>query len=131
MNRKKIEKRVYGHGPTHIYQKGYVSPIDLFLAMGWLTYQKVEQWRFSKIPYLERVTSVNLAKLNVALKVLRKFAREQKLKPSITVYKSWGKGKKRTLQFSKSGQPHMEKLYATHYVRIKDKTHKNHKLSRQ
>ena len=47
--------------------------------MGWLTEQKVEQWRFGKAPYLERVTSVNLAKLNVALKLLRKFAREQEL----------------------------------------------------
>ena len=85
--------------------------------------QKVEQWRFGKVPYLERVTSVNLAKLNVALKLLRKFAREQELKPSITVYKSWGKGKKRLLQFSKLGQLHMEKLYVTHYVRIQNKTH--------
>lgn len=123
MNRKKIEKQVYRHGHTFIHEKGYVSPIDLFLAMGWLTEQKVEQWRFGKVPYLERVTSVNLAKLNVALKLLRKFAREQELKPSITVYKSWGKGKKRLLQFSKSGQLHMEKLYATHYVRIQNKTH--------
>jgi len=36
------------------------------------------------------------------------------MKPSRTVYKGWGKEKGRTLQFSKSGNPHMENNYSTH-----------------
>jgi hypothetical protein len=35
----------------------------------------------------------------------------------MTVYKSWGKGKKTLLQFSKSGDPTIEAAYATHFVK--------------
>jgi len=37
----------------------------------------------------------------------------------MTVYESWGKGKKTLLQFSKSGDPRIETVYATHFVRPK------------
>ena len=40
-----------------------------------------------------------------------------KLKPSKTVYVSWGKGGKQRLQFSKSGHPRIEEAYATHFVK--------------
>lgn len=33
-------------------------------------------------------------------------------------YLSWGKGPKQSLRFSKSGTPHMENLFSTHYVRV-------------
>ncbi len=55
--------------------------------------------------------------MNHILKTLKKFATEQELKPSLTVYKSWGKGPKKLLRFSKTGDPYMEERYATHYVR--------------
>lgn len=116
MNRQKIEQRVKQYAMELIYVKGYVSPIDLFLQIGWLTDEKVNQWRFRKIPYLERVATSNLGKLNFALKTLKKFALEQGWKESMTVYNSWGKGAKQKLFFSKSRNPHMEKLYATNYV---------------
>ena len=74
MNRKKIEKRVYQYATVLVHKKGYVSPIDVLLEIGWLTDEKVEQWRMGKIPYLERVATANLAKLNFALHMLRKFA---------------------------------------------------------
>jgi len=38
----------------------------------------------------------------------------------MTVYKSWGKGKKTLLHFSKSGDPSIEAAYATHFVRPQD-----------
>jgi hypothetical protein len=40
----------------------------------------------------------------------------------MTVYKSWGKGKKVLLQFSKSGDPSLETAYATHFVKPKAST---------
>jgi hypothetical protein len=102
-----------------IEEKGYISPIDLYVRMEWLTMKQVEDWRFKRITYLERVTACSLTKLNHTLSALQTFAHEQKLKPSKTVYKSWGKGPKKQLRFSKTGNPHMEDRYATHYVRPK------------
>ena len=37
----------------------------------------------------------------------------------MTVYKSWGQGKKTLLQFSTSGDPRIETAYATHFVKPK------------
>lgn len=116
MNRQKLEQRVKQYALELVNAKGYVSPIDLLLQIGWLTDEQVKQWRFGKISYLESAAATNLAKLNFALKTLRKFAGEQQWNESMTVYNSWGMGAKRRLIFSKSGYPHMEKMYATHYV---------------
>ncbi len=51
------------------------------------------------------------------MKTVRRNSLNDHLKPSITVYKSWGKGKKTLLQFSTSGDPSIEAAYATHFVR--------------
>lgn len=121
MSKKKIEKRVRRHAAELMTEKGYISPVDLLIKMERLTPKQMENWRFKRISYLEKVTVGNLAKLNHTLKTLKKVAKEQNLKPSTTVYKSWGKGPKKRLRFSKSGSPYMEELYSTHYVRAKSK----------
>jgi len=116
MSRKKIEQSVRQKATELMEEKGYISPVDLLVKMDRLTSKQVEDWRLKRIPYLERITVGGLGKLNHILKSLKKFAQEQNLKPSITVYKSWGKGPKNQLQFSKSGSPYMEEQYSTHYV---------------
>jgi len=119
MSRKKIEANVRKNAIELMKEKGYISPVDLLIRMDRITIKQVEDWRFKRISYLERVTIGNLANLNHILKALRKFAQEQKLQPSMTVYKSWGKGPKKRLQFSKTANPYMEEQYATHYVQSK------------
>ncbi|WP_051359577.1 hypothetical protein [Paucisalibacillus globulus] len=121
MSKQKIEQQVNRYAIELIKEKGYVSPIELLIKMERLTLKQVEDWRFRKIPYLERVTNGNLSKLNYTLQVLKRFAAEMKLKPSITSYKSWGKGPKKLLLFSKTGSPYIEELYSTHYVRPNNK----------
>ncbi len=64
--------------------------------------------------YLEAVCQGNLNKLNAILDEMKKTSLNLGMKPSRTVYKGWGKEKGRTLQFSKSGNPHMENNYSTH-----------------
>ena len=59
---------------------------------------------------------LNLATINFVMKTVRRNSLNGHLKPSLTVYKSWGKGKKVLLQFSKSGDPPLETAYATHFV---------------
>ena len=105
MSRKKIDADVRKYATELMQEKGYISPVDLLITMDRITIRQVEDWRFKRITYLERVIIGNLTKLNYILEVLRKFAQEQKLQPSVTVYKSWGKGPKKWLQFSKTGNP--------------------------
>lgn len=116
MNTKDIEKRIYSCATQLLDEKGFVSPVELLIKMDLISLKSVGEWRLNKIPYLERVTSGNLSKLNKILNTLKKFASEQNLKPSRTVYMSWGKGPKRKLRFSKTGSAFMEDQYSTHYV---------------
>lgn len=116
MNRYNLHKRVWECAGQLIAEKGYVSPVDLLVKMERLTPQQVEDWRFRRVPYLERVAIGNLSKMNTVLLALREFARAAELKASLTVYISWGKGPKQRLRFSKHGSPSVEEMYATHYV---------------
>ncbi len=68
MSKVKVEKQVRRHATELVKEKGYVSPVDLLVRTDRLTPKQVEDWRFKKIPYLERVTVGNLSKLNHILK---------------------------------------------------------------
>lgn len=95
-----------------IDKKGYVSTIDLFLELGWLTSHKLTDWKMGRIPYLERVITANLAKISRTMKELRSWAVHSNLKRSMTAYQHKG----HQLRFSKSGDIHIENAYRTHYV---------------
>jgi hypothetical protein len=94
-----------------------VTPVELLLRLQRITKAQCEDWRFGRIPYLERVCVGNLSKLSDILRILDYHARAIGLKPSQTVYHKWGRGGKRiVLRFSKSGAPALEAAYARHYV---------------
>ena len=94
-----------------------VTPVELLLRLQRITKAQYEDWRFGRIPYLERVCTGNLSKLNVILRILDYHARAIGLKPSQSVYHKWGRGGKHIiLRFSKSGAPDLEAAYARHYV---------------
>jgi hypothetical protein len=93
-----------------------IKPVDVLIQMGYLGKEDYENWRFGRISYLERVIRCNLSKINRILRILQWHAEERGLRPSHTVYKKWGKGKKIELRFSKSGNPTLENVYSTHYV---------------
>ncbi len=102
-----------------VWEKGYASPLELFLKLDKLTPKLVEEWRFGRVPYLERVIHGNLGQFSFIMKEFRKMAKEMGLKESVTAYMSWGKGPKRPLRFSKSGEAQIEKHYSTHYVKVR------------
>ena len=77
---------------------------------------------------MEKVVRANLSKISQAMKAFRLWSAEQGLKPSETVYRKWGKGNKRDLRFSKTGNPQIEKAYRTHYVSLKLRDHKRESL---
>ena len=102
-----------------------VTPIDVLMRMNRVDKKAYEDWRFGRIPYLEKVFLGSLGKANRILRILGLHAKSLQLVPSQTVYRKWGKGKKRIiLRFSKSGHPNLEKAYSTHYL-VKSRVKKN------
>jgi hypothetical protein len=98
-------------------EKGYLCFVDTFMRLGYLSQTDDENWRMKRVPYLERVLRLNLSTINFVMKTVRRNSLNGHLKPSMTDYKSWGKGNKVLLQFSKSGDPILETAYAMHFVR--------------
>jgi len=98
-------------------EKGYISFVDVFLRLGYLSPSDYENWRFKRLPSLERVITRNRGHINQVMKTVRRNSLNGKLTPSRTVYTSWGKGKKVSLRFSQSGEPQIEDAYATHFVK--------------
>lgn len=117
MNRRELEKKLSPITSRLLTDKGYISLVDVFVSLGYLTEKDIEAWRMRKIPYLEKCIKVNLSKASSVVKTVRSNCINGKLKERFTAYKSWGKGQKTILRFSKSGQPNIEKAYATHFIK--------------
>ena len=80
-----------------------ISPVEILLHQQRLTKEQVEDWRFGRIPYLERVVKGNLSKINRILRILRFHAHDLNLVPVPRTYRKWGRGGKRIiLRFSKT-----------------------------
>ena len=120
MNNSKLREKVRLTAGTLLYEKGYISPVDLLIKLEYLTQKSYTDWRHKRVPYLERVCKTNLSKLSTIMKELRKYAKDNNLRSSWTAYNKWGKGKKIRLQFSKTGNKNIEKAYATHYLKPKN-----------
>jgi hypothetical protein len=95
---------------------GVVAPVDVLVQMELLNKSDLEDWRFGRVPYLERVIHCNLEKASRILRILKMHMHDMKMRPSPTVYKKWGKGAKIALRFSKSGNPYLEEAYSLHFV---------------
>ncbi len=121
--KKSLSQKVSTVAGNAISRQGYVSAIDLFLGIGWLNQDNLLDWKKGKIPYLERVLTVNLGKISRTMKELRFWATHAKLKESITVYQH----KSYRLRFSKSGNPNIETAYSTHFVLVKSNKNDNQK----
>ena len=92
-----------------------VFPSDILIEMGNLSNKNYESWRKGQVPYLERVFEGSLSKANRILRIIGFHVHDLNMVPRQTVYRQWGKGKKRILRFSKSGDPNIEKAYSRHY----------------
>lgn len=97
--------------------RGFAAPVDVLMDIGVLDKKKYDDWRHGRVPYLEAVCMVNLHKLSEIMIVVRAYAAANGLKPSFTDYRQV-RAKDRKLRFSKSGNPAIEKAYATHYMVI-------------
>jgi hypothetical protein len=116
MNNVDLEKEVKRLVHLNRFEKGYVCSVDIILQLDYLTKKDYEDWRFGRIEYLEKACKVNLSKLTLINKLIKKYSTELNLKSSWTGYNQFGKGVKRRLKFSKSGEKTIEDRYATHYI---------------
>jgi len=124
-NRREIVKQLSLITVNLLKEKGYINFIDVFINMDILSKEDYEKWRFKRIPYLEKVIKINLAKINFILRTIQKKSQNDGLRISKTIYKSWGKGPKKLLRFSKSGDPNIEVAYSTHFLKPKGKVLSN------
>lgn len=127
MNDKELIGTVHSSMYHQCQSRGYATPVDVLMDIGVLPKKKYEEWRYGKVTYLESVCTVNLRKLSFIMSQMRSYAKRAELKPSFCYYKQWGVNKKNgqghkpvlPLRFSKSGNPEIEKSYATHFVDLK------------
>lgn len=124
MNNQKLSDKVRSAMYSQCKARGYAAPVDVLMDIGVLTDEKYKDWRFGRVDYLERICGTNLHKLSFIMHQMRVYAQENGLKPSLCCYKRWGTKKRKgqggkevmSLRFSKSGQPEIERWYATHFM---------------
>jgi hypothetical protein len=93
-----------------------VVPVDVLVRMDVLAPKDLEDWRFGRVPYLERVIRVSFSRRSRLLCILGYHCHDLNLIASQTAYVKWGKGPRMPLRFTKSGEPRLEKVYARHFV---------------
>jgi hypothetical protein len=111
-----IEERVARAAEAALADHKYVSGIDVLTGIGFLAASHVQAWRNGRIDFLEHAIQANLKKISFAMEVFRRWAEAKGLQASETAYKARTREGARDLQFSKSGDPSIEKAYRTHYV---------------
>ena len=126
-NRNALKQRVVKAAEAALAAKGYASPIDVLVGIGWLDASKLEQWRRGQVDYLERTVQTNLSRISEAMKLFRSWASERNLSESPTNYVARGP-QSQTLRFSRSGEPAIEARYRTHWVSPKLSEKKRERL---
>ena len=127
MNNRELGAKVRSAVYLQCRNRGFAAPVDVLMEVGYLSKQDYENWRYGRVDYLERVCKANLSKLSLVMREMRSYAAKAGLKPSFCYYKRWGTKKKNgqgrkpviPLWFSKSGDPEIERRYATHFVDLK------------
>jgi hypothetical protein len=115
-NKSALERRVLQAAETALSRRQYVSAIDVLCGMGLLAPSNVESWRKGRVDFLERVIQGNLKKISLSMSTFRQLAQAKGLQARETGYVRRTRSGTVNLQFSKSGDPGIEKSYRTHYV---------------
>jgi hypothetical protein len=126
-----LKKRVVRTAESALAHHQYVSAIDVLTRTGLLAPTHVEYWRKGRIDFLERAVQANLKKISQSMAMFRQRALEKGLKPSETHYVRRPRTGIVGLQFSKSGDPAIEKNYGTHYVSPSLSDRKQERLMQQ
>jgi hypothetical protein len=114
-NRHALADRVTRAAEASLAAQGYVAPLNILFGIRWLDAGSEKRWRLGRIDSLEGVIQTNLSRISEAMELFRSGAETRGLLPSEIDYV--GRAPHRpTLQFSRSGDPTIERLYRTHWV---------------
>lgn len=116
MNRRELELAAVAAADRGLKSRGYIALDEVFREMGKLDAKQWEDWRRGRVPYLERVIRLNLTQITAVCRAVHASARRGNLRPSWTAYVRSGKGPRPPLRFTKSGDPSLERAWATRYV---------------
>ena len=93
----------------------FVSAIDVLTGIGWLDHGAVERWRRGQIACLEEAVQCDLPRISEAMRLFRSWSSARGLLESLTAYVD-RTPQRRTLRFSRSGNPAFELSCRTHWV---------------
>ena len=93
-----------------------VAPVEVLVKMDILAPKDLEDWRFGRVPYLERVIHCNLSRLSRLLRILRFHCHDLKLAASHDRVREMGQGRRTPLRFTKTREARIEEVYARHFV---------------
>lgn len=125
MNREEIKKKIEVAIDCQIYERGYATCVDTLIKIGWLLSKNEQAWRKGQVSYLERVITVNLGGSKYFLDCYRRYAIQKEYSLKWTYEKQIGS--KTQLRFTKSREPNLERLFASHIVCMQRKAVKlNH-----
>jgi hypothetical protein len=124
----KLEERVYRAAEAALVRQHYVSVIDVLCGMGLLASSAVDIWRKGRVEFLESEIQGSPNKISSSMTIFRRWAQEKGLQPSETGYVRSARSGTVPLQFSRSGDPQVEKFFRTHYVSPALSEHKQQKL---
>ena len=103
-------------------RRDFVAPTEVFVEMGLLSEQAIEEWRAGRLPFLERAIRCNLSAASRILRLLRMHAHDLNLRPSSTVYVRRTRGGRLRLRFTKRCDLKLEDAYARHFVKVISKS---------
>jgi len=124
MNRQQLERTALAAADRCLKARGYSALDEVFREMGKLDPKHWDDWRRGRVPYLERVIRLDLSQINAVCRAVQASARRGNLKRSGTAYLKWGRGPRTPLRFTKSGDPHLERSWATRHVRTQPRSAK-------
>ncbi len=112
---KNIGERVARAAELALAEREYVSAIDVLVGLGWLSPAHIDAWRQGRVPDLESVANAGLGNVSTALRAFELWAEQRGLRPSETAYLARTRDR-RSLRFSRSGDPPLERAYRTHWI---------------
>jgi hypothetical protein len=114
-NRPPLTDRITRAADAALAAQRYVSPVDVFLGLGWLNPNTARYWQRGQIECLEDTLPSNPARIAEALDLLAAWAAGKGLLASEAEYIA-RTPQRPALRFSRSGDPAVERRYRTHWI---------------
>ncbi len=114
-NPRALAERVIEAAEASLARAHMVSPLDVFLRIGWVQDSTIQRWRQGQIDCLEGAMQTSAARIAEALTVLESWASGRGLRPRVTDYIA-RTPRREALHFGRSREARLEERYRTHWI---------------